>query len=66
MNADPSQWVKAAASAANGNCVEMRSRAGVVELRDTKHREAGTLRLTPGQFAALLDSAKKGKFDHLA
>jgi hypothetical protein len=39
---------------------------GVIEVRDTKDNGAGpTLRFTEAEFAAWLDGAKKGEFDHL-
>lgn len=63
-----SQWIKASKSGGNGgDCVEMRSHAGAVEVRDTKdHGHGPTLRLTPAEFASWLDGARRGEFDHLA
>jgi hypothetical protein len=59
-------WIKASRSGNSGDCVEMRSRAGVIEVRDTKQNEEGpTLGFTKAEFAAWLDGAKKGEFDHL-
>ena len=59
-------WVKASRSAEQGQCVEQRRVGGAVEVRDTKDRGHGpTLRFTPAEFAAWLDGAKKGEFDHL-
>jgi hypothetical protein len=59
-------WVKASRSAEQGQCVEQRRVGGTVEVRDTKDRGHGpTLRFTPAEFAAWLDGAKKGEFDHL-
>ncbi len=63
---DPTQWIKASASGANGDCVEMRRDGNAVQVRDTKQRGAGpTLGFTRAEFAAWLDGAKKGEFDHL-
>ncbi len=63
---DPTQWIKASASNGGSNCVEMRQHVGAVEVRDTKQNGAGpTLRFTPAEFAAWLDGAKNGEFDHL-
>lgn len=63
---DPTQWIKAAASADTGNCVEMRQQGPLVEIRDTKAKGIGpTLGFTKAEFAAFLDGAKKGEFDHL-
>ena len=60
------EWIKATASAQSGQCVEQRRRDGVIEVRDTKDRGQGpTLRFTPAEFAAWLDGARKGEFDHL-
>jgi hypothetical protein len=59
-------WVKAARSSGSANCVEQRRNGDAVEVRDTK--DAGTgpiLRFTPAEFAAWLDGAKSGEFDHL-
>jgi hypothetical protein len=64
MKATP--WVKANRSAEQGACVEQRRCDGVVEVRDTKDHGVGpVLRFTPAEFAAWLDGAKKGEFDHL-
>jgi hypothetical protein len=66
MSTDPSQWIKASASGSNGNCVQLRQNAGVVELRDTKAQGEGpSLRISPAVFGAWLDGAKRGEFDHL-
>ena len=65
MNDTP--WVKASRSGDDGgNCVEQRRHAGLVEVRDTKDRGDGpVLRFTMAEFAAWLDGAKNGEFDHL-
>ena len=66
MSTDETPWIKATASGGNGQCVEMRRRDGVVEVRDSKQQGAGpTLRFTSSEFAAWLDGAKNGEFDHL-
>lgn len=63
---DPTQWIKASASGANGDCVEMREHAGQVQVRDTKDTGTGPmLGFTKAEFSAWLDGAKKGEFDHL-
>jgi Domain of unknown function (DUF397) len=59
------RWIKAARSASDNQCVEMRRQAGVVEVRDSKQPDGPTLGYTPSEFAAWLDGAKKGEFDHL-
>ena len=60
-------WIKASASGGDGGgCVEMRGRAGAVEVRDTKaHGEGPTLSFAPGEFSAWIEGAKNGEFDHL-
>lgn len=61
-----SGWVKATASDAHGSCVEQRRHGGMIEVRDTKDQGSGPiLRFTVAEFAAWLDGAKKGEFDHL-
>ncbi len=70
MSADMAQdrdtgWIKAAASAQGGNCVQMRRQDRGVEVRDSKHPDGPILRFTPAEFAAWLDGAKKAEFDHL-
>ncbi len=37
----------------------------MIEVRDTKDRKGPVLRFTPAEFAAWLDGAKNGEFDHL-
>jgi hypothetical protein len=67
MTSDPTtMWVKANRSTGNGACVEMRRHAGTVEVRDTKAKGRGpTLAFTKTEFAAWLEGAKGGEFDHL-
>jgi len=65
MSSDPALWVKASRSGGNGQCVEMRRHDDAVEVRDTKaHGNGPTLRVTSGQFAAWIEGAKNGEFDH--
>lgn len=60
------EWIKAGASAAEGQCVEMRRHGDRIEVRDTKDGGRGpVLRFTPAEFAAWLDGVRKGEFDHL-
>ena len=64
MNNTP--WIKASRSAEQGTCVEQRRNRGAVEVRDTKDGDTGpTLRFTEAAYAAWLDGAKRGEFDHL-
>ena len=68
MSSPTTPWIKATASGGNGgDCVEMRTHDGRVEVRDTKDRGTGpTLRLTTAGFAAWRDGARRGEFDHLS
>jgi hypothetical protein len=63
MNETP--WVKATASNADGTCVEQRRIGDAIEVRDTKDRSGPVLRFTRAEFAAWLDGARGGEFDHL-
>lgn len=63
MNDTP--WVTASLSGDQGNCVEQRRHDGMVEVRDTKNRTGPTLCFTDAEFAAWLDGARRGEFDHL-
>ena len=59
-------WIKARASDNSWSCVEMRRHGSAIEVRDTKDHGTGpTLRYTSAEWAAFLDGAKKGEFDHL-
>jgi hypothetical protein len=58
-------WIKALASSAGGQCVEMRRTDHVIEVRDSKNPDGPTLTYTAAEFAAWLDGAKKGEFDQL-
>jgi Domain of unknown function (DUF397) len=62
---DDTAWVKASASNADGSCVELRRSNSMIEVRDTKDRSGPVLRFTSAEFAAWLDGAAKGEFDHL-
>jgi Domain of unknown function (DUF397) len=59
---------KSSYSYSNGSCVEAGPCAcgGDVLVRDTKDREGPVLRFTPAEWAAFIDGAKAGEFDHLA
>ncbi|MFF4382004.1 DUF397 domain-containing protein [Kitasatospora sp. NPDC001547] len=59
-----SSWKKSSYSGANSDCVEVRTVEGAVELRESD--DAGVIvRTTPLRFAAFLQGAKAGEFDHL-
>ena len=59
-------WIKAQRSDSDGQCVEMRRHSGAIEVRDSKNPDGPILRYTSAEWAAWLDGAKNGEFDHLA
>lgn len=63
---DGLRWRKAAASAANGNCVELAGTDGGVAIRDSKSPGGPVLSFTRAELAAFLAGAKRGEFDDLA
>ena len=65
MSNETTPWVKASASDAEGQCVELRRHAGLVEVRDSKNPDGPVLRVGAGELAAWIDGAAKGEFDHL-
>jgi hypothetical protein len=58
-------WIKAAASAQGGNCIQMRRGSPGIEVRDSKHPDGPVLQFTEAEFAAWVDGAKRSEFDHL-
>jgi hypothetical protein len=60
-------WIKATRSGGNGgSCVEVRRHDDRIEVRDTKDRGAGPiLSFTNAEWAAFLDGAQGGEFNHL-
>ena len=58
-------WIKASASQASGFCVEVAHHPDGVVVRDSKAPEDGAILYTRDEFAAFLDGAKRGEFDHL-
>jgi len=57
-------WVKATASFANGNCVEIATLPdGMIGIRDSKSPQGPILRFTPGEWNAFLNGAQRGEFD---
>jgi len=60
------EWQVAEKSAGNGgSCFELRRKDGMIEVRDTKDRDGGTLRFRLDELDAFLDGARRGEFDHL-
>ncbi|MCC9307966.1 DUF397 domain-containing protein [Kitasatospora sp. RB6PN24] len=60
-----SGWQKSSYSAANDNCVEVRTADGLVELRESDEGDV-IVRTTPVKFAKFLQGVKAGEFDHFA
>jgi hypothetical protein len=59
-------WIKSSRSTQNGGaCVEARRFNGVIEVRNSKHPEAGIVRFTTEEWDAFLLGAKNDEFDHL-
>ncbi|GAA3628223.1 DUF397 domain-containing protein [Streptomyces chitinivorans] len=60
-------WQKSSFCGGNGgnNCVELRSDAGAIRLRESE-RPGQTIATTPAALRALILSAKAGELDHLA
>ncbi|GLZ54201.1 DUF397 domain-containing protein [Actinomycetospora sp. NBRC 106378] len=61
----PLEWLKARASAAAGMCVEVAPYGDGVALRHSLTPEDGAILYSHDEFAAFLDGAKRGEFDHL-
>ena len=59
-------WIKSKLSDTQGSCVQMAEAGDVVHVRDSKNPAGPMLTFTKTEFAAWLDGAKKGEFDHLA
>ncbi|HKX24248.1 MAG TPA: DUF397 domain-containing protein [Candidatus Saccharimonadales bacterium] len=57
------KWVKSTRSGSNGQCVEVRDRVDVVDVRDSKNPGAGTLTFSPEQWTVFVAEAKRGTFD---
>jgi hypothetical protein len=65
MNGD-TDWIMSSRSSGNGgSCVEARRQAGLIEVRNSKNPDAGTVRFTREEWDSFLDGAKKGEFDLL-
>jgi hypothetical protein len=65
ISPDGLQWRKAAASTAQGNCVELAALPDGVAMRDSKAPDGPVLRLSRAGLAALLESARAGELDDL-
>lgn len=59
------KWIKATASVPGMNCVEVASLVDGVGVRHSVRPEDGALLFSRAEFAAFVDGAKRGEFDHL-
>ena len=57
---------RTATKSAGGDCVQVRSNAGMVSVRDSKHPEGSVLSYTRREWAAFIDGVKRGEFDEFA
>ncbi|MER8105080.1 DUF397 domain-containing protein [Kitasatospora sp. NPDC094016] len=60
-----STWQKSSFSASSNECVEVRTVDGLVELRESDQGHL-IIPTTPAHFAAFLQAAQAGEFDHHA
>lgn len=59
-------WMMSSRSTGNGgSCVEARRHEGHIEVRNSKARDAGTVRFTTEEWDSFLFGAKRGEFDQL-
>ncbi|MEV7778072.1 DUF397 domain-containing protein [Kitasatospora sp. NPDC088351] len=58
-------WQKSSFSSSAGECVEVRTTDGAVEIRESDTGEV-IVRTSPTKFAKFLQGAKAGEFDHHA
>ncbi len=59
-------WIMSSRSTGNGgSCVEARRHDGLIEVRNSKARDAGTVRFTTEEWDSFLFGAKRGEFDQL-
>ncbi|MGA5816515.1 DUF397 domain-containing protein [Kitasatospora sp. NPDC094028] len=59
------KWQKSSFSGSGGDCVEVRTAHGAVELRESDEGHL-ILHTSPTTFAALLTATKAGEYDHHA
>jgi uncharacterized protein DUF397 len=64
--ADTTEWIMSSRSGGNGgSCFEARRHEGLIEVRNSKARAAGTVRFTTEEWDSFLFGAKRGEFDSL-
>ena len=65
MNGDTPWMVSSRSTGNGGSCVQARRYDGLIEVRNSKSPDAGTVRFTTAEWDSFLDGAKKGEFDQL-
>jgi len=64
MSMSDGKWFKSARSGPNcDNCVEVRTVAGGVEVRNSKDRSGPSVAFTADEWSAFVGGAKDGEFD---
>jgi hypothetical protein len=59
-------WIMSSRSTGNGgSCVEARRHEGLIEVRNSTARDAGTVIFTVEEWDSFLFGAKRGEFDQL-
>jgi Domain of unknown function (DUF397) len=56
-------WMKSPYSGGNGNCVELRRRNGMIEVRDSKDPNGAVLSFTDSEMLAFRRGLSSGAFD---
>jgi uncharacterized protein DUF397 len=66
VSSDTTMWIMSSRSAGNGgSCVQARRQGELIEVRNSKKPDAGTVSFTAAEWDSFLDGAKKGEFDQL-
>jgi len=66
MNNTDTGWIMSSRSTGNGgSCVEARRQDGMIEVRNSKARSAGSVWFTTEEWDSFLYGAKRGEFDQL-
>ncbi len=61
-NAGSEEWRKSSFSGASGECVEVRFRAGAVDVRHSLDPDGPVLTFTGGEWSAFLSGVRLGEF----
>ena len=63
MLSTQAQWHKSSRSSASGNCVEVRRRNDIVEVRDSRNRQGPVLSFTADAWRSFVAAVHCGEFD---